>query len=482
MTGDIEPPTLWEVSEMSRDFGLVGERASHLSVLVLTINGGLIVLSSPSRSGKDMVVDAVEYCRPGDDIARIPDSSSKTVLYERRAELNAANVHRYPDITDLEDHTERLLKENGDGRTSTHQFTDVSGEERSVVEQSIHPPNSMILFIASDNQKVDLNDYPEVRNRAVIVSTDASAELTEKVKLRQAEMEVGKYTPKTTPERRHEIRQYIGNIPVETYTNSDRSEVWNLTHYALAQENPLPDLFPESRMDFSRFNKFVKSVTLFHHANRMEVHDDSRDAIVSMLTTPKDLWLGWKIFGEQMVLSALNLRDIDFEVLDLLRQSSQTMTVAEVQNEMRRAGHNLSEPQVRGALDGMLDKGYVIKDDSGSRVSYQPSPFATEDNVAKDVTIDFEEIVEQTKVDAREQLDAEAADEYISQFCTGGGLIATHPLTGEQVNITEQDLGDDIGEQAEKEAEVLEEEDPFDSGGGMEGADGGQNTLAGTIG
>jgi len=459
---DIQTPTLWEVSQMSRDFGRCGERDTHLAVYILTINGGLVIMSSPSRSGKDMVVDGVEYCLPGDDIFKIPNSTSKTVLYQQANEMNNSRIHRYPDITSLDDHIESLLKENGDGRPSSHSFTKATGEERTEVTQTIEPPNSMILFAASDNQKVDLNDFPEVRNRAMIVSTDASAELTEKVKERQAEIEVGRYEEKLTPKRREDIRNYASQIPVGLYTDdSAMGEVWNLTHMGFAKENPLPDLFPESRMDFERFNRFVKSVTMFKFNERMEIPSDERDAAVSLLSTPEDLWLAWKVFGEKMVMSALNLRDMDFEILEMLRNSGQSMTVAEVQTEMRREGQNLSEPQVRGALNAMIDKGYVFKDNSGARVKYQPSPFATEDTVSKNITIDFQNIVDRTVKDAEYVLEADVAEEYVEKFCNGEGLIATHPLTGEQVNITEQDLGDDIAEQAEKESEALDESDPF---------------------
>jgi len=476
---DINTPTLFEVSQMSRDYGLCGERATHLSVYLLTINGGLVIMSSPSRSGKDMVVDGVEYCLPGDEIARIPNSTSKTVLYQRADELNNSRIHRYPDITSLDEHIESLLKENGDGRSSTHSFTDVSGEERTEVRQTIHPPNAMILFAASDNKNVDLNDYPEVRNRAMIVSTDASAELTERVKQKQAEIEVGRYEEKLTEQRRNEIRSYAGEIPVGLYTDDSAiGEVWNLTHLGFAQENPLPDLFPESRMDFERFNKFVKSVTLFKFNERMEVGSDKRDAAVSLLSTPEDLWLAWRVFGEKMVLSALNLQDIDFKILELLRNSGQALTVAEVQTEMRRNGHNLSEPQVRGSLDAMLDKGYVFKDNSGSRIKYQPSPFATGDTVSKDITIDFEAIVEQTKEDARYALEDDVAEEYISQYCEGDGLICTHPFEGHEVNIIEQDLGDDIEAQAESESEVIEETDALSNGSESES----EEVTLGTIG
>lgn len=460
---NIKTPTLWEVSQMSRDYGLCGERDTHLSVYLLTINGGLVIMSSPSRSGKDEVVDAVEYCLSGNDIYKIPNSTSKTVLYGNADDLNDARIHRYPDITSLDDHIESLLKENGDERPSSHSFTDVSGDERTQVKQTIQPPNSMILFAASDNQKVDLNDYPEVRNRAMIVSTDASADLTKRVKQRQADIEVGRYEQKLTQDRRKEIRKYSEQIPVGLYTDDDAiGEVWNMTHGGFARENPLPDLFPESRMDFARFNKFVKSVTLFKFNERMELNSDDREAAVSLVSTPEDLWLAWKIFGEKMVLSALNLRDMDFEVLELLRNSSSALSVSDVQSKMRDRGQNLSEPQARGSLDAMLDKAYVYKDDSGARVKYKPSPFATKDNVSKNISIDFENIVEQTKDDARFALEEDVAEEYISRYCEGEGLIVTDPFSGDQINLTEQNLGDDLAEQAEEEEEVLDETDPFD--------------------
>jgi hypothetical protein len=290
-------------------------------------------------------------------------------------------------------------------------------------------------------------------------------------------MEVGKYDPKTTPDRRKEIRSYIGQIPYNLYTDDDASgEVWNLTHLGFAEENPLPDLFPESRMDFARFNKFVKAVTLFYYNDRMEAQVKDRDAIVSLLSTPADLWLAWKIFGEKMVLSALNLRDMDFGILDLLRGSSQSMTVAEVQTEMRKRGQNLSDGQVRGSLEGMLDKAYVFKDNSGGRVKYKPSPFATADQVSRDIQIDFQNIVDETKQTARDVLSESVAEEYITQFCQGEGLIETDPLGGEQVNITEQDLGETVDEQVDEESETIESTEPYGSGGD------GDSAVQGTIG
>lgn len=459
---EIEPPTLYEVSQASRDFGLAGERQTHLSLFLIVLNGGLVILYSPSRGGKDMVVDAVQYCRPGNEIAKIPNSTSKTVLYQKHDELNDSSIHRYPDITQLDSHIETLLKEHGDGRDSVHSYTDVSGD-RKEVSQVLHPPNSMILFAASDNQNFEINDYPEIRNRAIILSTDTSAGLTEKVKVKQGRMEVGKYQRKVSEERTQEIRDYVDMIPVSLYTNENSpGEVWNLNHFAFSQENPLPDMFPESRMDFKRFNKFVKATTMFHYDKRMEISTpENHDATMTLLSTPKDLWYAWKVFGEKMVLSALNLKDMDFEILELLRESGQAMSVAEVMNEMRRRGFNLSDTQARGSLEGMLEKGYILKDTSSTLVKYQPSPFGGDNQVSRNIQIDFASIIEQVKQDAREVLTEDDAEDFIGRYCNGSSLLATDPFTGEEVDILDQDLLENVKDRQEQEQEVVDDTDPF---------------------
>lgn len=144
---------------------------------------------------------------------------------------------------------------------------------------------------------------------------------------------------------------------------------------------------------------------------------------------------------------------------------------------VRKTSHkrrqNLSENQVRGSLEAMLDKGYVYKDNNQGRVKYQPSPFASEDQVSKNITLDFQTVVDETKAVVRDVLREDVAQEYIEQYCEGEGLITTHPLSGEQINITEQDLLDDVAEQVDEEVDVLDESDPYSSDDDDDGMEGG---------
>jgi len=462
-------PSLYDISQLSRDFGLIGERDTHLVVFLSFLKGGFVAMTGLSRGGKDFVTDAANYCMPDDVVFKVPTSTSKTALYESEYEMNSARVHRYPDIATLEDksHLEEIMKAHGEGNTITHTRTTGGGGNKE--SMTLTPPDCFVMFVASDNEQVDLNDYPELRNRALVVSIDSSKELTERVNTAQARRMSGYYEPNYTDEERDIIREYVGEIPVEMYA-SDRGPsgaTFEIPGLALDNQNPLPQHFTEARDDFPRLMKFVRAITMFHYENRMEVALEDRNESVSLLVTPSDVWYGMRIFGEEMVLSALNLRDEDFAMLNLIRDSDNGMSKAEVQMDMRDEGWNITNRDVTSALGNMLTKGYVRKDQSQNPILWDSTPFAT--NASREVRMDWEELVEDTKQTAKDNLPGEVADEYIERFCEGDGLFVTHPFTGEKLNITKQNLLEEtVEEQEEKEEEEVFSEDLYEGSSGDE--------------
>lgn len=452
-------PSLYDVSQLSRDFGLVGERDTHLVVFLSFLKGGFVAMTGLSRGGKDFVVDAANYCMPEDVVYKVPTSTSKTALYESEDQMNEARVHRYPDIATLDDksHLEEIMKAHGEGNTITH--TRTTGGGGSKESMTLYPPDCFVMFVASDNEQVELNDYPELRNRALIVSIDSSKELTEKVNTAQARRMSGYYEPNFTDSEADKIRSYVKEIPVTMYASDSGPDgaTFEIPGLALDNQNPMPQHFTEARQDFPRLMKFVRAVTMFHYEERMEVGLDSRPESVSLLITPEDVWYGMRIFGEQMVLSALNLRDEDFAMLDLIRDSEDGMTKAEIQMDMRDEGWNITNRDVSSALNNMLTKGYVRKDQSQNPILWDKTPFAK--NASREVKMDWEELVDDTKEIAKDNLPGDVADEYIDRFCKGDGLFATHPFDGHSVNITDQNLLEEtVEEQEEKEEEVFSDD------------------------
>ncbi|UBF19779.1 hypothetical protein HRTV-22_gp71 [Halorubrum virus HRTV-22] len=480
-------PNLYDLTLMKEDFGLMGEEDTLQTVFLSWFNGGFVAMTGLSRGGKDMVVDAADYCTMGDFVFKVPDSTSKTDLYMKEDQMNSARVHRYPDIATLQDkqHLEEIMKRHGEGKSATHsRALGTSGQTESF---ELKPPDAFVLFVASDNEQVDLNDYPELRNRALVVSIDASEELTKEVNERQARQEAGLVEYNFTEEERDEIRRYVSGIPVKMFASDDgpNGGTLNPVSVALNNQNPLPQHFTEARQDFPRLLDFCRSVALFHYKDRMTPALPDRTETATLLITPADVWYAMRIFGEQMILSALNLREIDFEMLSMLRDTNDGYSKAEIQMEMRDRGFNITNRDVHSALNNMLTKGYVRKDQSENPVMWKASEFAAQ--AKRDVTLNWEEMVEDTKETARQALPEDVAEEYIERFCEGDGLFVTHPFTGEKLNITKQNiLEDKVEEATEAEEDVFSQDlyggDSDDTDDAGDESDAQQAFAGGTLG
>ena len=467
MTTDNNPPTLYEISQLREDWGLAGEEETHLVVFLSFLGGGFVVMTGLSSGGKDAVVNAAEHCVPDDWVYQIPTSLSKTVLYEKSREINSSPVHRHKDISNIQgkEFLEDLWKRHGDGNSISHSYTDVKGEERTTVTQTIHPPNCMILFLASDNKQVDINDYAEVRNRALVVGIDDSADLTEKVNSRQAKDEAGIIEYNLDEKRTQQIRDYVASIPMHSYGDDAAGGFLNPVMPAMDQQNPLPQHFTEARRDFPRLSEFMKSVTLFHYTNRIEVpqqmwNGENRiENDVTMLVTPADAWLGMRVFGEKMVLSALNLQDKDFYLLDILRDNyGQQFDVGTLQSKMRQQGWNITDRDVRQSLKDMKVKGYVRVDKASTPHEWSASEFAQQ--VSREVNLDWPTIIDDTKDIVHDHYPKPVAMDYERKFLQGDGLLVTHPFNGRTVNLNEQEaneLEETVEEQTEKEQGVFDD-------------------------
>jgi hypothetical protein len=200
------------------------------------------------------------------------------------------------------------------------------------------------------------------------------------------------------------------------------------------------------------------------------------DNDVTLLVTPADAWLGMRVFGEKMVLSALNLQDKDFHLLDLLRDNyGQQFDVGSLQSMMRQRGWNITNSDVRSSLKNMKTKGYVRPDKSVTPHEWTASEFAKQ--VRRDVNLDWPTIIEDTRKLVHEHYPKPVAMDYEQQFLEGDGLLVTHPFEGYTVNLTEEEaneLEQKVEEQEEKEKDAFE--------GGMYDDDDDDNDQSGSQG
>lgn len=433
-----DAPDFYEVLQAANDNGLVGEEDTVLTVILGMVRGNLIVMTGPARAGKDQVVDSAESVFETDRLVyRWPVDDSETAAYYKRDEINQYPIHRFPDLARLEEHHEKILKAFGEGRDAERNRTDIMAEQAggdAVEDQVLECPKTVIAFIASDNKNIDLDDYPELRNRALTLSVDASEQQTKRVNRRKAQEHAGQVNRSVDPIRRAEIQQYHSSIPVDEWDSDNGNQVVNPAAVNIHEQEPIPELFPEARQDFDRLLEFMETVAIYHYADRMVVENNGARY---MYATPVDIWEAMTILGNKMIMSSLNLQREDRAIIQILDEQSGSLTKAQIMQSMQQRGLNIADGEIRSSLNSMQAKGYVRAYQDVNPNEYTLSEFATVVN--HDAGIDYEEVINACREEIYELVPDDYADLYVEQFCEGTGLITTHPFNGQSVDIREDD-------------------------------------------
>lgn len=464
-----EAPTLYEVLQVTRDFGLVGEEDTVLTLVLSMVRGHLVVMTGLSRGGKDFTVDAAEEVFPASEMVhQWPADESATAAYYNAAEINQYPVHRFPDLARLPEHQERILKAFGEGRSADRIKTDIMAEKAGddpVTDQVIECPQTVIAFLASDNENLDLNDYPEIRNRALVISVDSSEEQTRAVNRRKAQEHAGVVERYIDPIRKAEIQDYHASIPVQEWVDNPQNKILNPASMEIHKQQPIPELFPEARQDFDRLLEFMETVALYHYNDRL-VYDDGNAKY--MMVAPRDVWEAMTVLGNKMVMSALNLSKEDRAILDMMRESNSTLTKADIQQGLRSQGLNIGDRDVKRSLDSMRERAYVRVHQDQNPNEYSLNDFASVSE--HDSALDYDAIVDAAADWVYDLVPTEYGDLYVERFCQGDGLITTHPFTGEAADITEDDDFEEMMESGIKGVEEVFEEarDEIPEGDGTE--------------
>ncbi|QRV15070.1 hypothetical protein JMJ58_19515 [Haloterrigena salifodinae] len=468
---DWEVPELHTILQVTRDLGVVGEEDTCLTVATASINGGLedggglFVLYSPARGGKDFTLrKTLEAIYGPGTVYEHPTDESETARYYSAKEANKYDIHIVGDLARVGEGTEKMLKDWGEGRDSERKVTDITKSEEDddrTETMILECPRIVFATMATDNRNADMNDFPELLKRAFMQSVDTTKEQTERVIKRKAEEHAGQTVLQVDPVERAKIRQYFESIPVDLFTDNVNNKVSKpgmveIARQTIEEGRMMPTEFNEARFDFDRLASMMGNMALIHHADRMTV-DTGRGLL--LLSAPVDYWYTMQIMGNNMVMSALNLTDEDQAILQLLNDLDYAPARKDIQQELRRLGHNIRDSDVKRALDSMRESGYITEH-SGSPLTYSISDFASVTDV--NVSLNYNSIVEAAADEVRniQGIEPEVADEYVRRYCEGSGTIAVHPFTGEAVDITEDDsLGEMTSEASEKTKAIVKGEE-----------------------
>ncbi|OYR54983.1 helix-turn-helix transcriptional regulator [Halorubrum halodurans] len=459
-----EPPSFFELLQLAQDEGLVGEEDTLLTVAVAAVRGGLVILYGISRGGKDWVIErALKLFPPNYSYEWSSGSDSDTANYYDAERLNRYDVHYLGDLARMDENTEKIAKPWGEGKPARRKYTDMSkGEGDEVQVQKLDPPRTIFASIATDNRNFDLNDWPEFQKRAFMKGVDGSKSQTEQILRRKALEHADRVERSVSPVDAARIREYMGSIPVDDFHDHPNNKVVNPAALNIIDQKPLPTEFAEARFDGDKLLGFIETVALIRHVNRFTV-DTGRG--YKMLATPADVWYTMKILGENMVMSALNLTDEDQAILRYLRETNETPTKRDIQQDLRGAGYNIQSRDVERSLKSMIERGYVrVASDAGTANTYTLSEFAS--ITTHEVGLDYSEVVSAAKEGVYDipGIPEEVADAYVSRYCEGNGLFAIDPYTGEEVDITEDTGLQEAVDEATEDVAGIFSNDPFFTG------------------
>jgi hypothetical protein len=221
----------------------------------------------------------------------------------------------------------------------------------------------------------------------------------------------------------------------------------------ITERGVIPTLWPEARRDIGKLIRFMNAVALWRHPEP-DFFGESGPVII---VRPSDAWLSMKIFGERLVMSALNVSTEDVAIVSLLRDRKSAMSVSKVKQLLADPdtgpGINLNSKLVRKALDGLEDRGYVEKDASATPVTYRAGVFAPQ--IERSTQLDWGAVIEEAAENVRgdERIPDETKKTYLAAHCQNP--VAAQPFTGEQVEIlTDDSFSGELAEAAREMEEV----------------------------
>lgn len=440
-----EKPTLYEILLFLKDAGLVGEDHLALSLFTLLPNGGLVFLQGLSSTGKTNLLETVmkAYPNASDLFYEVSTSTSPTALFYDHESWNSASIHIWPDLTSMPESHEGIAKQIGDRKPADHTVTDVTIEDTK--SKLLYPGRADIMVAASDNENFDKDAYAEVRNRSIQLFTDASQNLTEKILERKALEDANLYVNELDEERAAAVREYAdGIMRFASRFDQQGGKFVNPAMPELTKAQVLPTLFPEARRDFGKLQRFMHSMALLNNTERIKYFEDGKPVLV---VAPEDVWLSMKIFGEEMIMSSLNLSEEDIAIIQLLRVKKSAFTKSEIRRLLadpnEGIGLNITTRDVGRRLDGMCDRGYVNEDSTVSPYEYYAGMFASQ--IDHSTSLDWNAVLDAAAENARNGLPGDYGDDYVERFCVNP--VGVHPTKGNTVVIREDDEFD--GELAE---------------------------------
>ena len=421
-------PSLRDIDEML-DSRIVGERYNRLSVFTVFILSHICVyVSGDSGAGKTQLMDAVTSTLMPGSACVVSQGSGKLIFTNKKArDMNKAKYIVMPELNKVHNNLDlvEVLKTWGEGKDASY--------ERSEFGKSVNkvPLDCKPFIFSRATESAKIAPVPgELMTRVAEFMVDSSKQQTADVMDAIAE---DAENPFNTVERdvvkESLIRYYVTNLNHKNMYMNPMAKV--LTNY-------VPKVFAASRRDFKRYLRNINGICNFHHTDRMYLVREHGERVY--IITPQDVFYNHIIFGQTLIRSAMRCNQIERKIIKICSLTKSGFTRGQIQNALMGDSINTTLNNVENHLNELVNIGYLIAEKTGREYYYVVSDTYKEFEAKPDMR----ELVEYTiqSIKHNPHMSQSDKDEYINRYCTGAGLTAVHPFTGETVNILDYEFED----------------------------------------
>lgn len=436
--GEIIPqvrPSLYDINQSfdviktDRYCGIKGEYEARMVLFTNFILGEKPVILKGSRaSGKTNLIEIVGVYAKNPIVL----ASSSEKAFQRNTGLNLATHFIVPEVNKIHEKTFEMLKDFGEGAKHYYTFLDAFKEPQTILLD----PKPFVTSIADENKNVNLLG-DELLSRLTVIRTDSSVNQNVAVvdeKLRRAENPF--YKKGVSQDKVKKCIDYVKGLP-------------SITNFGFVYpagtiiRSAIPTLFTDSRRDTEKYLYNTYGITLFHYYDRLKKAFDGKDYL---FVTPVDMWLNNMIYKNVLLESSLKCGKIEQEILDTLTifgnevknddwgNKVKGLKITDIHTELLKRSYTPTIDSVTKYCSQLSETGYIIRNEE-----VRPFRFSLNPELHREykVKINWLEVVEACKASMSKNF-PEVADEYISRFCEGNGLLCIHPFSGETVNILDE--------------------------------------------
>jgi len=207
----------------------------------------------------------------------------------------------------------------------------------------------------------------ELLNRLFLISVDESEPQTKKVLEYEAQefMNPDFDSNRLIPNDLKQAVEFIAGTPFNQV----------LIPYAADLAKAFPSKSVKARRDFKKLLFLVGAVAFLHQMQRPIVYKEKTMQFVVAL--PIDFLIAWEIAADSMKATLMNVQKRSMQVLELFSEV-ETLTSRHVATET-----GLSQNRAREILNGLVELGYLLKDERGKEHKFS----LKKENAVPDVTI-----------------------------------------------------------------------------------------------